>query len=64
MSANTFDWLKQQELGAWRRRLYQLRRELSQQQVNRAGAQQAPQEVAMPQSEQTSKPIRPIKSVQ
>ena len=54
MSANTFDWLKQQELGAWRRRLYQLRRELSQQQVNRARAQQAPQEVAIP----------PIKSIQ
>ena len=64
MYANTFDWLKQQELGAWRRRLYQLRRELSQQQVNRANEQQAPQEVAMHQLEQTSKPIPPIKSIQ
>jgi len=59
-----FDWLQQINYEAWKRRIYQLRRELSQERIQAQQHQPVPQEVALPlQTEQTStnKP-RPIKS--
>lgn len=58
------DWLHQLDYQAWRRRIYQLRRELSQDRMQPQHLQStSQQEVPVPQPEQisTSKP-RPIQS--
>lgn len=64
MDEITFDWLQQINQEAWRRRIWQLRRELSQERIQLQQLQSRPQEaVVLSQLEQTpiGKP-RPIRS--